>query len=121
MIIRYFFVTVYLVGCAGSDPIWEREGWSQYRLNVNKEGLIEHLPLSDCLARIQVVDKYGHLAVYPGFEEAKEFSEGLAAGRKDGKWGYINTIGWSIGYFDYDAVKDFINGLGAVKKTVIGV
>ena len=102
MIIRYLFVTVSLIGCAGSNSIWEREGWSQYRPDVNEEGLIEHLPLSDGLARIQVVekwgyvDKYGHLAIYPDFEEAREFSEGLAAVKKDGKWGYVNTIGWSI-------------------------
>ena len=46
------------------------------------------------------------------------FSEGLAAVKKDGKWGYINTKGEQIieCKFDFDMGNGFSEGLAGVKK-----
>ena len=39
------------------------------------------------------INKEGKIMIPAVLEEAKDFSEGLAAVKRDGKWGYINTKG----------------------------
>ena len=46
----------------------------------------------------------------PQFEETRFLSEGLAAAKKDGKWGYINAKGIIKIPFIYDYVGDFSQG-----------
>ena len=49
------------------------------------------------------------------WEDAKDFSEGFAAVKKDGKWGFINTDGELIIDCVYDSVGSFSEGLCAVQ------
>ena len=57
-----------------------------------------------------------------GFDGARDFSEGFAWVKKDGKWGYINTKGEQIveckfyGDWDFNDFKDFNEGFASVKK-----
>ena len=51
-----------------------------------------------------------------GFDDARDFKEGFAAVKKDGKWGYINTKGEQIVECKFDGVGDFNEGFAAVKK-----
>ena len=56
------------------------------------------------------------LVINHTFEEACDFSEGLAAVKKDGKWGYINESGETIIPFIYDTACSFGNGLAVVSS-----
>lgn len=50
------------------------------------------------------------------YDEAKNFSDGLAAVKKDGKWGYIDETGKSVIDFQYDDAYGFVNGLAPVQR-----
>jgi hypothetical protein len=45
----------------------------------------------------------------------KEFHEGLAAVEKDGKWGYVDTLGTLVVPFQYDSVGHFSGGVSVVR------
>lgn len=49
------------------------------------------------------------------WEGAKDFSEGLAAVKKDGKWGFIDTEGTVVIQPIYHAANSFSEGLAAVQ------
>lgn len=50
------------------------------------------------------------------WEGAKDFSEGLAAVKKDGKWGFIDTGGNVVIDLRYDSANSFSEGLAAVQN-----
>lgn len=50
------------------------------------------------------------------YERAKDFSEGFAAVKKAGKWGFINKEGKNVIPCQYDKVASFREGLVAVVK-----
>ena len=50
------------------------------------------------------------------FEDAKDFSEGLAAVQQQGQWGFVNTKGRLIIANKYDEANSFVNGWAKVKK-----
>lgn len=54
------------------------------------------------------------IAISPQYEDAQLFSDGLAAVKKDGKWGYINEDGETVIPFEYDVVGSFSEGLALV-------
>lgn len=73
------------------------------------------------------VNEYLFLDIALIYSGAEDFSEGLAAVCKDGKWGYINTDGVDVIPFAYESVKSvnaeekdtafsFKNGFVPVKK-----
>lgn len=53
--------------------------------------------------------------IKPQYEAAQAFSEGLAAVRQNGKWGYIDTTGKAVIPFQYDQAYAFHEG-----KAVVG-
>lgn len=59
--------------------------------------------------------------IAPQYESAGQFSEGLAAVRKDGKWGFIDEDGKTVIPFQYDLAGGFHEGLAVVGtlKTVV--
>jgi hypothetical protein len=76
-------------------------------------------PFSDGLARIEKDEKVGFInehgvAVIPSeFEDASDFSEGLAAAKK-GTWGFINRQGQWVIAPQFDGAKEFRDGLALV-------
>lgn len=50
------------------------------------------------------------------YEDAQYFSEGLAAVKQDGKWGYIDETGKTVIPFGYDKAYAFNEGLAVVGK-----
>lgn len=50
------------------------------------------------------------------WEGTKDFSEGLAAVKKDGKWGFIDTEGNVVIEPQYDGANSFSEGLAAVQS-----
>ncbi len=65
--------------------------------------------------RYGFINKDGRFKVPAEYEAATgSFSEGLAAVKKDGKWGYVDQTGAVRVRFTYDAAADFSEGLAAV-------
>lgn len=58
--------------------------------------------------------------IAPQYENAGLFSEGLAAVKKNGKWGYINTDNEVVIPFQYDAAGVFNEGYAVVGTLVSG-
>lgn len=61
------------------------------------------------------VDQSGTLIIKPRFEDAKNFYEGRALVKTDGKWGFIDTSGTFIVKPIFEAIGDFSEGLAPVK------
>jgi len=61
------------------------------------------------------IDEIGEIVITPIFDEAYEFSEGLAAVSNNGKYGYINTNGVIVIPFKFDFAREFSEGYAAVK------
>ena len=63
------------------------------------------------------VDKSsGRVVIFYQYAEAKEFSEGLAAVRFEGKWGFIDKKGVVVIPHKYKSVKNFSNGYAMVQE-----
>lgn len=60
------------------------------------------------------IDKNGKIFT-KGYENVKNFSEGLAAVKKNSQWGFINELGKTIISPRYDDVEEFHDGLACVK------
>lgn len=68
-------------------------------------------------------DKYGYVnengwLLKPQFDEARDFSEGLAAvkvGGWNGKWGFVDKTGKMVIQPEYDETGDFSEGLAGVR------
>ena len=52
--------------------------------------------------------------INPQYEDADSFSQGLAAVKKDGKWGYIDMEGSTVIPFQFDYAFSFSKGLAVV-------
>lgn len=66
--------------------------------------------------RYGFINKDGRSVVPAVYEAATGFfSEGLAAVKKDGKWGYVDQTGAVRVRFSWDAAADFSEGLAAVR------
>lgn len=52
--------------------------------------------------------------IAPQYDDAASFSEGLAAVKKNGQWGYIDTDGKVVIPFQYDIAAPFSEGLALV-------
>ncbi len=61
------------------------------------------------------IDKTGTFIIYPQFECAGSFSNGLAPVKKDGKWGFIDKQGDYIIKPQFDDASCFIEDLAHVK------
>ena len=61
------------------------------------------------------IDKYGNTVIDGQFDAAEDFSDGLAAVKKDGLWGYVNTSGKLVIPCEYLYVHDFGDGLAFVR------
>ena len=61
------------------------------------------------------VDTKGTFVIPPGFESARDFSEGVAAVRQQGRWGFVDKVGaFAIGT-RFEQVHSFREGLAGVK------
>lgn len=53
--------------------------------------------------------------IKPVFDQVREFSEGLAAVNRLGRWGFVNRAGEQVIKTQYELVGDFSDGLAAVR------
>ena len=61
------------------------------------------------------IDKTGRMVIDPKFDDARSFSNGLAAVKIDNKWGYIDKTGVVVIKAEFDNPGSFSNGLARVK------
>lgn len=66
--------------------------------------------------RFAFVDKSGKTLAEQTFEDARDFSEGLAAVQKSGKWGFIDKQGKLVIPYQFDRAFSFSDGLARVGK-----
>jgi len=57
----------------------------------------------------------GAFVIAPAYDDARGFSEGLAAAKRDGKWGYIDKTGSWVIEPDLEDARDFHQGLAAAR------
>ena len=104
------------------DPGWKfikPDGTVAFELNPHyscfskfSEGFIAFV--SDEYLGAGFLNKQGEAVIDPQFDEALDFSEGLAAVKIDDKWGYIDKTGKVVIEPIYSSVRDFHNGLALV-------
>jgi len=99
---------------------WEAENFSEGFAVVQTKGGGQPDPRD----RWSFIDKTGKLATEQEFEAVGSFSDGMAAVRKDGKWGVVDNnfdlvIDYQYeddGYEPWPGVRRFSYGLAAAKK-----
>src|SRR5579862_743776 len=64
--------------------------------------------------RYGFIDHSGKMVIPPQFDQATEFSEGLAAVQSGGKWGYIDSKGRLNIAPQFDLADPFSDGLALV-------
>ena len=62
------------------------------------------------------IDKSGKVLIEPQFDHARDFSEGFAQVKKDGKYGFIDKSGKVVIEPQFDDAEPFSEGLGKVEK-----
>jgi len=62
------------------------------------------------------VDKNMKTSISFDYDEARPFSDGVAAVKKNGLWGFIDEDGKKITEMVYNNVSDFLNGYASVQK-----
>ena len=68
-------------------------------------------------AATNVTEQTGRVVIYPQFDAALRFADGLAAVRigdeNTGKWGYIDKQGEMVANRQFDVAHPFVDGLAA--------
>lgn len=67
------------------------------------------------LDKVGYIDKEGDFVIEPKFDDAKDFYEGLAPAKLDGKWGYIDKTGEFVIHPQFDRADIFSSGVAAVE------
>jgi hypothetical protein len=62
------------------------------------------------------IDRTGKEVITCEYDNAQEFSEGLAPVQKDGKWGFIDKTGKVVIPLEYDYAAPFSEGFASVEK-----
>lgn len=98
----------------------------KYFLKLNEPDyyIISYKPFCDGLARVELdgdepwfgyIDKKGSSVIHCAYHEAENFSEGLAAVRKNDKYEFINTKGEIAIKQNYSWIGSFSEGLAPVR------
>jgi WG containing repeat len=95
----------------------DKKGYEAFNV-VAKEGSKctgGFITLADKNNRLSHVNKKGKPITTKTWEDAGEFTEGLATVKENGKWGFIDTTGKKIIDTKYDIVSNFSRGAAIVK------
>ena len=60
------------------------------------------------------MNERGERVIAPGYDDARAFSEGRAAVRTEGRWGFIDEAGTVLRGPDFDEVEAFEGGVARV-------
>jgi len=105
LIVALICVFCLIVRCK-SDDVAENDTLSQKRIDAFHENF-----------KWGFIDRAGTEVIPCNFQDAQDFSQGLAAAKRKGRWGYINHSGdWEI-KAKYKRVNPFSDGLAVVYTT----
>lgn len=94
-----------------SIPRFARQGVDAQKLSVFHEGMAAY---ENSKGKWGYMDRSGKSVIPCIYQDARRFSEGLAAVQKDGHWGYINKNGETVIPFQYMNPYPFHEGLAFV-------
>ena len=107
---RFSHDKIGFVNAKGEEFIPVKYGFSYASFS---EGLVN---LEKSFMESVFVDSDGRRAFSLAFEEAAPFSEGLAAVKVNGKWGFVNKRGQFVIHPAYERTTRFSEGLAGVRK-----
>ena len=105
----YTFENVMIAKQEGSYSIYNRKGKKQSEFTADDMDIY----LGSMIAykapdgKWGFIDKEGTQVIEPSYDEAKSFSNGLAAVKKGDKWGFINTSGTLVIDYQFDLADYF--------------
>jgi len=83
---------------------------------VNPEGTGDHPDIQTAIDELWgYINPAGKIVITPQFENADEFTDGLAAIKINSKWGYVNKAGHVVIEPNLDRVYAFQNGVALVR------
>ncbi|MEI8201916.1 MAG: WG repeat-containing protein [Bacteroidota bacterium] len=112
MKIIFFYPVLFLILLAGNlqsqnsnllIPVWK-----------NFDSNYDPMQESDSIQRWGYINNSGVLKISYKYENAGDYSDGLARVQKDGLWGFINTRGQVVIPIQYDEANNFDNGAALV-------
>ena len=116
LILSFFLGSGFITQTSAKDKldiVWLKKGYEN--LGYCSEGLIAASKRVEFNDMYGYIDKNGKEVIPFKYEEAYNFSEGLAAVRKNYKWGFINKRGKNVTAFKYDIVESLCEGIACVR------
>lgn len=98
--------------CHRLEPDGVREGTPTTGYPTSCGGAPEN---ATATCRVGFIDRNGRFSIRAQFESARDFSEGRAAVRIQGRWGFIDKSGTTVIPATYDEAMPFSEGLAAVR------
>lgn len=89
---------------------------SQKLMSLVLAGCLSYSIVAPAITPAQAAEMSYSVMISPQYEDADQFYEGLAAVKKDDKWGYIDETGKTVIPFEYDYCYPFSEGLAIVAK-----
>ncbi|MDQ3108513.1 MAG: WG repeat-containing protein [Bacteroidota bacterium] len=86
--------------------------FSESRARVGKSKVVDKMPVMS----YAFIDSTGKELCGYIFQEARDFHNGYAAVKQNGKWGFVNRSMKIVVLCAYDTVRDFENGYAAVRE-----
>ena len=110
-------------GVAGLAPVRRGDEWFFLAVDGRLHGPFrDALPATEGLGRFVVegegigfMRSDGTIAIPPRYESAREFTDGLAAVARDGKWTFVDPEGRELHAPHWELVGDFGDGLAPVR------
>ncbi len=106
--------TVYYVDVA-SDIERLHPGYRKERIEMEQMELEALDRFRVCLDEATPIREEVIEDIKANYDDYRDFSEGLAAVKKDNKWGFVNLKGKKVISTKYDDCRDFSNGFAAIE------
>lgn len=87
---------------------------SQKTMSLVLAGCLSYSIVAPAITPAEAASMSYNVMIEPQYEDADYFSEGLAAVKKNGKWGYIDETGKTVIPFEYDYAFPFSEDLAVV-------
>lgn len=93
-------------------PYKEPEGPKEYSMRTSK-----HAPGCDYQGKWGFIDRLGNRVINLDYDDARDFSDGLAAVQKDSRWGFLSKLTRKIAIEPtFEHAESFKNGLALVQE-----
>ena len=102
------------------EPKYDYDSWNGGTGSFSEGFAKVALKNEDGAMQFGFIDKTGKEVIALQYEDARDFSNGVAPVKKDGKWGYINTAGETVLPFAYDETCGSDGTCFVVGKTADG-